>query len=85
VSSESQHPVETLEHLVYSDGVASVSVFIEAGVSAVEQGEGPSRMGSANAYTTVLGGYLITAVGEVPVRTVETIARSIRPVASLTR
>jgi len=83
--SERQHPVETLEHLVYSDGVASVSVFIEAGVAAVEQGEGPSRMGSANAYTTVLGGNLITAVGEVPARTVETIARSVRPVASRTR
>lgn len=71
-----------LDHLVYSDGVASVSVFIEAGVAAVEQGEGPSRMGAANAYTTVIGGYLITAVGEVPVSTVETIARSVRPAAS---
>lgn len=71
-----------LDHLVYSDGVASVSVFIEAGVAAAEQGEGPSRMGAANAYTTVLGAYLITAVGEVPVSTVETIARSVRPAAS---
>lgn len=75
----------SLDHLVYSDGVASVSVFIESGVAAVEQGEGPSRMGGANAYTTVLGGYLITAVGEVPVRTVEAIARSIRPAGDPTR
>jgi sigma-E factor negative regulatory protein RseB len=85
VHSDRQHPAETLDHLVYSDGVASVSVFIEAGVAPVEQGEGQSRMGSANAYTTVIGGHLITAVGEVPVRTVETIARSIRPVADPTR
>lgn len=69
-----------LEHLVYSDGVASVSVFIEAGVTPMEQGEGPSRVGAANAWTTVSGGYLVTAVGEVPVRTVEAIARSVRPV-----
>ncbi len=70
-----------LEHLVYTDGVASVSVFIEAGVTPMEQGEGPSRIGAANAWTTVNSGYLITAVGEVPVRTVEAIARSVRPVA----
>jgi len=74
-----------LDHLIYSDGVASVSVFIEAEVAAAEQGEGPSRMGAANAYTTVLGAYLITAVGEVPVSTVETIARSVRPAASPAR
>lgn len=71
-----------MDHLVYSDGVASVSVFIEAGVATVERGEGSSRMGAANAYTTVLGDYLITAVGEVPVSTVEAIARSVRPAAS---
>jgi sigma-E factor negative regulatory protein RseB len=70
-----------LEHLVYSDGVAAVSVFIEAGVTPMEQGEGPSRVGAANAWTTVSDGHLVTAVGEVPVRTVETIARSVRPVA----
>lgn len=74
-----------LEHLVYSDGVASVSVFIEAGVAPIEQGEGPSRVGAANAWTTMAGGYLVTAVGEVPVRTVETIARSVRPVAGAPR
>lgn len=74
-----------LDHLVYSDGVASVSVFIEAGVAPVEQGEGPSRVGAANAWTTTTGGYLVTAVGEVPVRTVETIARSVRPAAGQVR
>jgi sigma-E factor negative regulatory protein RseB len=71
-----------MEHLVYSDGVASVSVFVESGVAAAEQVEGSSRMGAANAYTTMTGGFLITAVGEVPVRTVETIARSVRQTSS---
>lgn len=74
-----------LDHLVYTDGVASVSVFIEAGVTPLEQGEGPSRVGAANAWTTVAGDYLVTAVGEVPVRTVESIARSVRPVAGQAR
>jgi len=71
-----------LDHLVYSDGVASVSVFIEAGVAVADQGEGASRMGAANAYVTTIDGHLVTAVGEVPVRTVEAIARSVRPAVS---
>jgi len=81
VRSQRSEPGEApLDQLVYSDGVASVSVFIAAGVAAAEQGEGPSHMGAANAYTTMIDGYLVTAVGEVPVRTVETMARSVRPV-----
>lgn len=67
-----------LEHRVYTDGVASVSIFIEGGVEPGEQGEGPSRIGAANAWTLRAGGNLVTAVGEVPVRTVEAIARSVR-------
>ncbi|MBN8279730.1 MAG: MucB/RseB C-terminal domain-containing protein [Gammaproteobacteria bacterium] len=67
-----------LEHRVYTDGVASVSIFIEGGVEQGEQGEGPSRIGAANAWTLRAGGNLVTAVGEVPVRTVEAIARSVR-------
>jgi len=78
-SQRSDTAAPLLEHLVYSDGVASVSVFIEAGVNPLEQGEGPSRVGAANAWTTMAGGFLVTAVGEVPVRTVEAIARSMRP------
>jgi negative regulator of sigma E activity len=39
-------------------------------------------MGAANAYTTTIDGYLVTAVGEVPVRTVEAIGRSVRPGAA---
>jgi len=80
-SQRSGAAAKALEHLVYTDGVASVSVFIESGVTPMEQGEGPSRVGAANAWTTMSGGYLVTAVGEVPVRTVEAIARSVRPAA----
>lgn len=67
-----------LRHLVYSDGLATVSLFIEPAVAASEQAEGLSQVGAANAYTTTVGGHMITAVGEVPVRTVELFARSAR-------
>jgi sigma-E factor negative regulatory protein RseB len=67
-----------IDHIVYTDGLASVSVFVEVAVAASEQAEGPSRIGAANAYTTTRNGHLITAIGEVPARTVESIARSVR-------
>ncbi|MGI9331240.1 MAG: MucB/RseB C-terminal domain-containing protein [Gammaproteobacteria bacterium] len=67
------------EQLVYSDGLAWVSVFIEASVAEDPAG-GLSTMGAANAFTTSRDGHLVTAVGEVPVRTVELIALSTSPV-----
>lgn len=70
-----------LRHLVYSDGLATVSLFIEPAVAASEQAEGLSQIGAANAYTTTVDGHMITAVGDVPARTVELLARSARPPA----
>jgi sigma-E factor negative regulatory protein RseB len=74
-----------LRHLVYSDGLATVSLFIEPAVAASEQAEGLSQIGSANAYTTVHDGHMVTAVGEVPARTVELLAQSARPVTPTRR
>jgi sigma-E factor negative regulatory protein RseB len=75
-------------HLVYSDGLATVSVFVEAGrhdKSAAEQAlaeepprEGLVRMGSGFVYSTVVQGHQVTAVGEVPAQTVEFIGRSVK-------
>ena len=67
---------DPVQHLVYSDGLATVSVFIEDQTSESEVAGGFSRMGSANAYSHVSGGRQITAVGEVPMVTVESIATS---------
>ncbi len=73
----SEHPVE---HLVYSDGVASVSVFVEPAEASDEELSGLSRLGAAHAFTITRDGRQITAVGEVPPGTVERIARSLRAV-----
>jgi len=79
VRAEPMNPGEApTQQLVYSDGVASVSVFVAREVAPPERAAGASRMGAANAYTTLADGHLVTAVGEVPVRTVEAIARSVR-------
>lgn len=59
-------------HIVYSDGLANVSVFIAPQASAVS--DGPSRVGSSNSYSAIRDGHRVTAVGEVPAITVEQIA-----------
>jgi len=63
-------------HLVYTDGLASVSVFLDVGVAASEQVEGLSKIGAASAYSVMNNGLLVTAMGEVPPQTVKTIAVS---------
>jgi len=70
-----------MEHLVYSDGRASVSVFIEAEVDEAERQPGRSEMGAMNAYTTMVDGFLVTAVGAVPMPTARMIALSVAPLA----
>ncbi|MDX1527862.1 MAG: MucB/RseB C-terminal domain-containing protein [Gammaproteobacteria bacterium] len=74
-SSLSRMPIE---HLVYTDGLASVSVFIERLSSAAEGIDGHSNMGAINAYGRVLGDHQITVVGEVPSITVERVADSVQ-------
>jgi sigma-E factor negative regulatory protein RseB len=66
-----------VEHLVYSDGLATVSVFIEDPATKAEVGEGFSTVGSTNAYSLTLSGRKVTAMGEVPRQTVRTIASSL--------
>ncbi len=67
-----------LRQVVYSDGLATVSLFVEPAVAASEQAEGLSEIGALNAYTTTINGHMVTAVGEVPARTVKMFARSVR-------
>lgn len=66
-----------VEHLVYSDGLATVSVFIEPLGEDQQRLEGGSRMGAVNVYGTVERDYQITVVGEVPAATVEYIAQAV--------
>ena len=63
-------------HLVYSDGLASVSVFVDLAVAASEQTEGLTNVGATNAYSLMIDGFLVTAMGEVPAETVQLIATS---------
>jgi sigma-E factor negative regulatory protein RseB len=77
-------------HLVYSDGLATVSVFVEAQPEETPRADdkpstppeppmqGLARVGSGFAFSTVVQGHQVTAVGEVPAQTVEFIAHSVK-------
>ena len=79
-------------HLVYSDGLASVSVFVEDAARQSSNQSTPAatvasdpaaandadlkRVGSSSAFSTVVQGHRVTAIGEVPPDTVRAIANS---------
>ena len=72
-----------VQHLIFSDGFASVSVFIEPGSSSGPAPPEATSVGSANAYTIRIQDHVVTAVGEVPPATVRDIATSVAPVTPL--
>jgi sigma-E factor negative regulatory protein RseB len=75
-SSANSNQEEDLLHLVYSDGLASVSIFIEQNQGENKHLQGASAMGAINAYGHSVGDYFVTVVGEVPITTVQSMARS---------
>lgn len=66
-----------VEHWVFSDGLASVSVYIEKARPEGHEYSGISRRGALNAFGTMADGHYVTAVGAVPLATLEQIARSV--------
>jgi sigma-E factor negative regulatory protein RseB len=81
VAANLKHPMavseQPVQHIVLSDGLASVSVFIAKPGEHKELFEGESQNGSMHAYARTFAGHQITVVGEVPRRTVEMIGTSV--------
>jgi len=70
---------EPTPHRVLSDGLASVSVFIEHQPQALSAGEGVALRGSTLAYTRgTPDHHLITVMGEVPITTARLLADAVR-------
>lgn len=63
-------------HLVFSDGLVAVSVFIEPTPTS-PQPVGLSQQGGLNVYSRQLNDYLVTVLGEAPGTTVRQIAYSV--------
>lgn len=76
-----QNRAAPVEHIIFSDGLARVSVFIER-LEEDEKFTGFSHRGAVNAFGAVIDDHQITVVGEVPRATVQLIAESLRHTAS---
>ena len=76
-ASDSDAPAE---NLVFSDGVATVSVYIGPEIGAHGKVEGLSRMGATHTYGfRTAQGQHVMVVGEVPAETAEWIANAVGP------
>ena len=65
-----------VSHIVYSDGMAAVSVFIEP-MPRTRPVRSLSHQGAVNIYTRTVSDYMVTVLGEAPAATVMQIANSL--------
>ncbi|MHB1513985.1 MucB/RseB C-terminal domain-containing protein, partial [Acidiferrobacter sp.] len=70
-----------VQHLVYSDGLAGVSVFIGRRPRAALVHAQLIRLGALHVFRTVVDHRMVTALGDVPMLTVEAMALSVRRLA----
>lgn len=71
---------QPVEHLVYSDGLAVVSVFIEPVDDATHGAlSGLTHMGAVHAFGKIVEGHQITVLGEAPAMAVDMIGASVAP------
>lgn len=65
-------------HVVYSDGLAAVSVFVAPMANKTSQPPaGLSRQGAINIYSRQVASHLVTVVGEAPAASVRKLAESV--------
>jgi sigma-E factor negative regulatory protein RseB len=64
-----------VHQMVFTDGLASLSVFIEK--QSIPKHSGNTSMGAVNAFIRIVDGYSIIAIGEVPAVTVQKMAESV--------
>lgn len=67
-----------VEHIVYGDGIASVSVYVADDAGDIDTFLGATKVGATSAYGEMRGNAHIAVVGEVPQATVEKICRGMR-------
>ena len=63
--------------LVFSDGLAAVSVFVEPGVAGARAAQELSHQGAINVFTRPHAGYVITTLGEAPAATLMLFSNSV--------
>lgn len=66
-----------VEHMVFSDGLSSISVFIEKDMNSKDNLVGSSHMGAVHAHGHKMDGYHVTVVGEAPLASIKMISQSV--------
>ena len=67
-----------MRQVVYSDGLAAVSVFIEPIAGRTEPPSiGLATMGAVNVYTREVANHLVTVVGEAPAASVQRVGNRV--------
>jgi len=66
-----------VDQIIFSDGIASISLFIEPLTKGMHPKMGHMQIGSTNICANVIDGYQVTVVGEVPAATVMQIAKAV--------
>ncbi len=69
--------VMPVDQVIFSDGIGSVSVFVEPLIKGMRPKMGQMSIGSTNVCARVLDGYQVTVVGEVPVLPCLQIAKAV--------
>ncbi len=75
--TQEQDNKDFLEHFIYSDGIATISVYIEPKLKGASY-SGSYKLGVLSGYGVFMNNYQITVLGEVPITTVETVSRSVK-------
>jgi sigma-E factor negative regulatory protein RseB len=66
-----------VSHIVYSDGLAAISVFIEPLGANARPARGVSHQGAINIYTRAVSDHMVTVLGEAPSETIVQIGKSV--------
>ena len=81
-SADSREPLsgghQPVQHLVFTDGLAAFSVYLEPVAPGKTPFEGLSQMGAMSAFGARLGDHHVTVIGEVPRTTVDRVGRSVQ-------
>jgi sigma-E factor negative regulatory protein RseB len=66
-----------VSHIVYSDGLAAISIFIEPLGANTRPVQGVSHQGAINIYSRPVADHMVTVLGEAPSATVVQMGRSV--------
>ena len=68
---------QPVSQIIYTDGVATISVFVETNAEPVRTTEAATEEGTTTFFVRPLGDQVVTVLGEVPLATAQQVGRSV--------